>query len=347
MSSSTDPGTVGSEIILGGPLDNLLNADSLGGQDTIFGELGADTIVADGGDLAFGEGGDDLIILQASDGNFLDGGDDNDTLAFGFSGSVTVADGGTTLFFDDGNGTYSGSASNIESMVVSDGGGGFQTVALADGSYTVDATAVCFAEGTRILTALGEVAVEDLRGGDLVATIAGEGPPMKPVLWVGRRHVVLAGNPAAADLAPIRVKAGALADGVPTRDLLVSPDHCLFLDGVLVPAWLLVNGTSVVQEPGRAEIRYYHVELETHDVLLAEGAAAETWLDCGNRSWFANAPVARLKVDGTLDAQGTGWNAGRACAPVIEGGARLGAIRAAIEARAAPATRPAALIRAA
>ena len=120
---------------------------------------------------------------------------------------------------------------------------------------------------------------------------------------------------------------------MPTRDLLVSPDHCLFLDGVLVPAWLLVNGTSVVQEPGRAEIRYYHVELETHDVLLAEGAAAESWLDAGNRDWFENAAVARLAVTGGLDAYGTGWDASRACALVVQGGPRLAEIRAVIEAR--------------
>ena len=83
-----------------------------------------------------------------------------------------------------------------------------------------------------------------------------------------------------------------------------------------------------------AEVTWYHVELETHEVLVANGAAAESWLDCGNRPWFQNAPVAMLTVPGNLDAVGTGWNASRACAPLVHGGDQLARIRAALNARA-------------
>ena len=213
---------------------------------------------------------------------------------------------------------------------------------------TAGTFAVCFAAGTRILTAKGEVAVENLRAGDLVATLSGQGSPMKPVLWIGRRRTALAGNPNARDLAPVRIRAGALGENTPHRDLLVSGDHCLYLDGVLVPARVLVNGTSITLEHGLAEVTYYHVELEAHDVLLAEGAAAESWLDCDNRAWFENAGVAMMQVDAVLGSYGTAPAAGRLCAEVMHGGERLAAIRDAIALRAhaepaqAPTTRKAA-----
>jgi hypothetical protein len=158
---------------------------------------------------------------------------------------------------------------------------------------------------------------------------------MKPVLFLGRRRFVLAGNPAAAEVAPIRIRAGALAENTPHRDLLVSPDHCLFLAGRLVPARLLVNGTTIRPETRLAEVTYFHVELEDHDVLLAEGAPAESWLDTGNRAWFENAPVAMLAPAGNLAAHGAEMDAAAACAPIVQGGAELAEIRDALALRAA------------
>ena len=335
--SQTLNGTAGNDTgvgaITGGSAADLLNFGpggvGLGGNDSISGAQGADTIYADGGDTVNGGSTGDLLIIRTgnnviSGGN--SGGGDIDTLAFDFNGDVTIT--GNTVSYAIGGQTFSSTVTNVENVVIQVGAGQ-QTVAFQDGTF-----AVCFAEGTQIMTSLGEVAVEDLRGGDLVATVSGEGAPMKPVLWVGRRRVQLAGNPAAEQLAPVRVKAGALGHGVPHRDLLVSPDHCLFLDGALVPARLLVNGSSIVTEREFAAITYYHVELETHDVLLAEGAAAESWLDTGNRAWFENSAVARLAVSDSLDAYGTGWDATRACAPLVHGGEALAAIRAQLDARA-------------
>ena len=324
--SQTLNGTINNDNIIGGTQSDLLNSAGLGGNDTITGDQGSDTIFADGGDVVNAQQGGDTVRIVTGN-NTIDGGQATDVLTFGFNGDVTVS--GTTVSYVVGGQTFTSSVTNVENMVIQVGAGQ-QTVAFADGSF-----AVCFAEGTNVMTSLGEVAVEDLRGGDLVATVSGEGAPMKPVLWVGRRRVQLAGNPAADQLAPVRVKAGALGHGVPHRDLLVSPDHCLFLDGALVPARLLVNGTTIVAEREFAAVTYYHVELETHDVLLAEGAAAESWLDTGNRAWFENAAVARLAVSDSLDAYGTGWDASRACAPLVHGGEALAAIRSKLEARAA------------
>jgi hypothetical protein len=142
-------------------------------------------------------------------------------------------------------------------------------------------TVACFARGTRIATARGEVAVERLRPGMLVATASGR---MARIGWIGHVTVDLASHPEAA---PVRVRAGALGPSVPRRDMLLSPDHALLVAGRLVPVRLLRNGATIVTEADRSRVTYYHVELDRHDALLAEGAATESFLDTGNRGQFA------------------------------------------------------------
>jgi hypothetical protein len=93
---------------------------------------------------------------------------------------------------------------------------------------------------------------------------------------------------------PVRIKRGALADDVPRRDLYVSQRHALFIDGALFPAGLLVNGHSISVAESIDEIRYFHVELDSHDVILAEGAASETFVDDNSRAMFHNAPEYRV-----------------------------------------------------
>ena len=147
-------------------------------------------------------------------------------------------------------------------------------------------TIACYAAGTRILTPAGEVAAEELRAGDRVVTAAG---PSEPIVWVGRRSYAgrfLAGQ---SHLLPIRIGAGALGAGLPHRDLLVSPCHAMFLDGVLVPAASLVNGSTITQERAAQRVDYIHIELARHDVILAEGAPSETFVDDGSRGVFHNA----------------------------------------------------------
>lgn len=152
-------------------------------------------------------------------------------------------------------------------------------------------SAVCFAEGTRILTDRGDVAVETLAEGDMIATV---GHGTRPVKWVGFRRIDLTAHPRAAFAAPIRISRGAFAENQPQRDLLVSPDHCLFVDGKLIPAKLLINDMTIVQELETKAVSYYHVELDRHAVLLAEGLPAESYLDTGNRSFFSNAGMALM-----------------------------------------------------
>ncbi|MCO6414766.1 Hint domain-containing protein [Siccirubricoccus sp. KC 17139] len=144
----------------------------------------------------------------------------------------------------------------------------------------------CFMPGTRIATPAGERVVESLSIGDLVTTAGGE---TRAIRWIGRQTVsaLFAGR---ADKLPVRIKAGALAEGVPSRDLCLSPGHALLIDGVLVQAGALVNGTTILREEEvPATFTYYHIETADHAVILAENTPAETFLDADTRATFDNA----------------------------------------------------------
>ena len=188
----------------------------------------------------------------------------------------------------------------------------------ADGTGTaVTVAAPCYCPGTRIMTAAGEVPVETLAIGDWLVTASGE---HRAVRWIGRRSYggrFVAANP---NLQPVRFRAGSLGGGLPRRDLLVSPEHAMFIDGILVPARCLLNGAGIVRERGLDQVVYIHVELDTHDVLLAEGAPSESFMDDDSRFLFHNAAeFATLYPDAAAPA---GY-----CAPRLEHGAELEAIR--------------------
>jgi hypothetical protein len=105
---------------------------------------------------------------------------------------------------------------------------------------------------------------------------------------MGHREIDINRHPDPAQVRPIRIQADAFAPGVPARDLRLSPAHAVLLDGKLVPVELLINHTTILQETACSAVAYFHIELDTHDVLLAEGLAAESYLDTDNRSFFAN-----------------------------------------------------------
>jgi hypothetical protein len=169
---------------------------------------------------------------------------------------------------------------------ISDGGSGTEVFL---------STAPCYCRGTMIATPDGEAAIEELAIGDLVMTLSGA---VRPIRWIGHRGYdgrFIAGNP---DMLPIRIIPGALGQGVPTRDLYLSPEHALYLDGVLVPARQLLNGATITQAETVERVEYFHIELDDHDVIFAEGAPAETYVDCDNRLMFANGgEYARLDPD--------------------------------------------------
>ena len=147
--------------------------------------------------------------------------------------------------------------------------------------------AECFLAGTHILTDKGEVTVENLQIGDKVRTANGQ---LELIKWVGRQTIKP--NQAINPLRnyPVLVKAGALGNNLPHRDLYVSPDHSLFVDGLLINAGALVNDISILKTTPTETFTYYHVELENHCLLIAEGTAAESYLpQKENRDEYDNA----------------------------------------------------------
>ncbi len=188
--------------------------------------------------------------------------------------------------------------------------------ALAVIDTTFATSIACYCAGTLILTDHGETPVEVLEIGDIVVTASGQDRAIK---WIGRRSYagrLLAANP---NVQPIRFRAGSLGRGLPRRELLVSPEHAMFIDGVLIPARCLLNGSTTVRDR-LDRVDYYHVELDTHDVLLAEGAPSESFIDDDSRGVFHNAAEFTARYS---DAPAPA----RFCAPRVESGFRLEAIR--------------------
>jgi hypothetical protein len=230
------------------------------------------------------------------------------------------------------------------SSVVNDAFDAAATTGVVEALSTADVTALnvlgwdldpvaCFAAGTRILTATGEVEVGKLRPGDRIVSAFGG---TVPVAWTGHRRVDCWRHPRPQEVWPVRVRAGAFGVSRPARDLLLSPDHAVFVGGdgiapgVLVPIRYLINGTTIVRQRVSA-IEYWHVELPQHDVILAEGLPTESYLDTGNRSAFeGGGPALQLHPDFAQHA----WEA-QACAPQITRGPILLAIRRHLATRAA------------
>lgn len=176
---------------------------------------------------------------------------------------------------------------------------------------------VCYAAGTLIATERGPVAIEDLRAGDQVVTLQNGTRSTQPVKWIGTREVQLSSHPQIEAVAPVRIAQHAFAPNMPSRDLIVSPPHALFVDGKLVPAKLLVNDMTITRAYDLAAVTYYHVELDRHAIILAEDLPAESYLDTGNRSFFRNASVTAFGAPVYhVDDSSEIWEH-EACAPLL------------------------------
>ena len=181
------------------------------------------------------------------------------------------------------------------------------------------------------------IPVEKLAIGDLVATARGAALPVK---WIGRQHFKQHAELGLDQtVLPVRVSRFALDERTPHRDLFVSPNHGLLLDGMLIPAIYLVNGTSIVQAmpEGVEKIEYFHIELETHEVIFAEGAAAETLLVMHEHEAFAD--LIREKFDNFAERKQLYGNDALAmtpCAPRVCYNGRRSELKAALRRAVSP-----------
>jgi hypothetical protein len=269
------------------------------------GAAGGGAIRFDPGRLAFSASDAPTVPIE----NFR-AGDTLEITGFSYTGKSYT---GSTLTLDGPGGPVK--------LTMPDIGSADLTYAVVDGNTVLGSTqAPCFLIGTRIATARGAVPVEELRVGDL-ARIAGGG--FRPVQWIGSRRVDPARHPKPESVAPVRIRRGAFGIGIPHRDLFLSPDHAVFADGVLIPVKYLINGTAVSQDPAFGAIDYFHVELDRHDVLLAEGLPVESYLETGQRAAFDNGgPPMLLHPDFGARV----WEAA-GCAPLVVTGPKLNAVR--------------------
>ncbi len=230
-----------------------------------------DPLTIDAGGTIIGDG---VIGGSITDDGFItvSGGVLQFTGAINGPGTITI-DGGATLLLDgavnsgvtiDFNSDGSGTLEEADPS-------GMQGTIMGEQPGDVVENATCYLAGTRISTSDGDRAIETLMAGDLVqAHFAG----MTPVQWIGYRRIDCHRHPNPRKVWPVQVAAGAFGEQSPRRDLCLSPDHAVFVDGVLIPIKHLINGTTIEQVP-MDTITYYHLELSEHDVLLADGLPAE------------------------------------------------------------------------
>ena len=227
-----------------------------------------------------------------------------------------------------GSGTYNGQKVYVLQTTVA-------TYAQGDTVHTTNTTPfdiTCFASGTTIRVARGyaceDIAVEDLAVGDLAITATGA---RRPIRWIGHRKVDCTRNPGPRAAWPVRVAAGAFADNLPSRDLLLSPGHSVcvnVISDVLIPVQELVNGATIAYAP-MDEITYWHIELDTHDILLANNLPAESFLEMG-----ANRGLLAKGADAELPAEVTSRTHADFCRRFVDSGPLLDVVRDELSRRA-------------
>ncbi len=312
----------GAMVLTGGTItgSGVLEVDSDSGPSTL--ELNDVTTQTVDVESSANNAGALLLDDPSHFGGGLDLRDPNTTLDVFFKGLTGI----TGAVYSNGTLDIMAGSSVVHSMpfssvtpVVFSGGNSTMT-----GYGEIAISPVCYVRGTRIA---GERAIEDIQPDDLVLVAGGR---ERRVIWVGRRSINCTRQPDPTKVWPVRIMAGAFGPGTPRRDLLLSPQHAIFAAGVLIPIKHLINGSTVMQLMPNS-VTYFHIELERHDLLLAEGLPAESYLDTGNRAMFENGGGALVLHP---DFSRWAWD-GRACAELKVAGPEIAAIRRKLARRAA------------
>jgi len=318
-----------------------------GGQFISSGGIARETVIYSGGMQFVSSGGfaSGTVLYQGGQEIYQSGAVITDTnMAAG--GSLTMAwlsyTSGATAVLDAKTDMLTVSAGGVSAEVQLAGNYGGETFYLtsgSDGGIAVSVDPPCFAAGTMIRTARGEVAVEEIAEGDMVFGLVGK--VARTVRWVGQRRIEIARHASPDLVRPVRILRDAFAHCVPVRDLVLSPQHAVLAADeagtpILVPVRHLINGVSVVREEGE-NITYYHVELAddsgaaVHDVVMAHGVGVESYLDTGNRTAFENGGAGMM-----LHAEfGEGRADARRCLALAEDALPLRAVRAVLAGRIA------------
>ncbi len=298
-------GRSGDDTMSGNGGDDTINGGS--GDDVAYGDDGDDRIRGgSGADFAYGGAGDDNIAGGSGD-DTLEGGSGDDTLNGGSGADLFLYNEDSagkdviTGFDEDEDvidltgltGVDDPSDITIEYVdgdaIITWNGGGENSITVRnvkEGSLVVGENVfACFQRGTMIRTPDGETAVEDLAIGDLVLNLDGVARPVK---WIGRRSFQRRFVGRNSEASPVLIKAGALGPNSPDRDLTLSAKHAMYFDGVFVRSEDLINGDTIVRERELELIEYFHVELDSHDVIFANGAPTETYANHNSRRMFAN-----------------------------------------------------------
>lgn len=292
----------GADRMAGGDGNDVLYGEA--GNDTLWGDAGLDSLFGgDGNDLLYGGSGNDRLEGGAGDDR-LEGGDGDDLLIGGDGADLLVGGLGSDTFQGGAGDTIIGGENPGDNDILDLRGRGplrirydstnreNGVVEFLDGSGRVTGTMTfsdietvvpCFTAGTRILTDHGLVPVEHLRPGDHVLT---RDSGFQEIAWIGSRTVEGAAMLAEPALRPVLIRAGALGRGMPARDMLVSRQHRMLLEGV-EPSLLvgeeevLVRAHHLVGRPGilevlRPRVTYVHLLFERHEIILGDGAWSES-----------------------------------------------------------------------
>ncbi|MBO1361503.1 Hint domain-containing protein [Acetobacter sacchari] len=314
-------GTASNIIVESG---GYLNVDILGSASNITVESGGAVMnwrgtidgvtVSSGGVLMVYKNSNTWLTVPTSNATLMPGAY-VDFVSSGYSDEAGVSYNSSTGELDF---TSNGTANTSTPIYVAGGHVARDFTVMSDGSGGTLVLIACFCAGTHITTSDGEVPVEALRIGDNVLTVEGK---IRSIRWIGKRNYSASAEKENPDLTPVVFLKGSLGSGLPRRDLYVSQNHAMFIEGNLIPARSLINGKNIFIKKTGKDIQYFHIELDNHDIIFAEGAATETFIDDGGRCEFQNINeyFSLYKNCNTKPAS--------YCAPRIDSGEKLEEIR--------------------